>query len=117
MAYVDGFVAAVPTANKAEYITHAETAGKVFREHGAIQYFECWGDEVPEGEITSFPKAVKCKADETVCFGWALWPSREVRNAGMEKVMQDKRMDMQQNPMPFDGMRLIYAGFETIVEM
>ena len=116
MAYVDGFVAAVPSANKKQYITHAELAGEVFMENGALQYIECWGDEVPEGEITSFPKAVKCKPEETVCFGWVLWPSREARNAGMEKVMQDKRMNMQDNPMPFDGMRLIYAGFETIVE-
>ena len=117
MAYIDAFVAAVPTANKEIYITHATVAGQAFKEHGATQYVECWGDEVPGGEITSMPMAVKCQADETVCFGWVVWPSREARDAGMQQVMQDKRMDPAENPMPFDGMRLIYGGFEPVVEM
>ena len=103
MAYVDGFVAAVPTANKEQYIAHATTVGAVFKEHGAVQYYECWGDDVPEGEVTSMPQAVQCKSDETVCFGWVLWPSRDVRNSGMEKVMQDPRCDPS---TPFSTFRL-----------
>jgi len=116
MQYVDGFVAAVPTANKAEYIRHAKEMAAIFREFGVIQVVECWGDDVPDGEITSFPLAVKCRDDETVCFSWILWPSREVRNKGMEALMTDERMDPEKMSMPFDGMRLIYGGFEMIVD-
>ncbi len=116
MTYVDGFVAAVPTANKAEYIEHAEAAAAIFKEYGALKSVECWGDDVPDGEITSFPLAVQCRDDETVVFSWIPWPSRDVRNAAMAKAMADKRLDPQRNPMPFDGMRLIYGGFEMLVD-
>ena len=77
---------------------------------------ECWGDDVPDGKVTSFPMAVKRKEDETVVFSWIMWPSREVRDAGMAKVMVDPRLQPDKNPMPFDGQRLIYGGFEIIVE-
>ncbi len=116
MTYVDGFVAAVPTANREIYRRHAEEAAVVFKEHGALKLVECWGDDVPEGEVTSFPMAVKCKDDETVVFSWILWPSREVRDSAMKKVMEDPRLQPDRNPMPFDGKRLIYGGFETIVD-
>lgn len=116
MTYVDGFVAAVPTANKEKYIQHASDAATVFKDHGALKLVECWGDDVPEGEITSFPMAVQCKPDETVVFSWILWPSREARNEGMSKVMEDPRIQPNVNPMPFDGKRLIFGGFETIVD-
>jgi uncharacterized protein YbaA (DUF1428 family) len=116
MNYVDGFVAAVPTANREAYRQHAEKAAAVFREHGALQVVECWGDDVPEGKLTSFPMAVKREANETVVFSWVVWPSRQVRDAGWQKVMQDPRLQAETNPMPFDGKRLIYGGFETIVE-
>ncbi len=116
MTYVDGFVAAVPNDNKQEYIEHARQAAVVFKENGAIKLVECWGDDVPQGEITSFPMAVKCEAGETVVFSWVLWPSKQVRNDAMEKIMQDPRMQEDINPMPFDGMRLIYGGFEMILE-
>ncbi|MDF1585804.1 DUF1428 domain-containing protein [Marinimicrococcus flavescens] len=116
MSYVDGFVAAVPTANREAYRRHAEAAASVFREHGALKLVECWGDDVPEGKLTSFPMAVKCQPDETVVFSWILWPSREVRNEGMKKVMADLRMHPDRNPMPFDGKRMIYGGFEMIVD-
>ena len=116
MKYIDGFVAAVPTANREQYRIHAEKAAVVFREHGALKTVECWGDDVPDGEVTSFPLAVKCKEDETVVFSWVLWPSREVRDAGMKKVIADARMQPESNPMPFDGKRLIYGGFEMIVD-
>ena len=116
MTYVDGFVAAVPTANREIYKKHAEAAAIVFKEHGALKLVECWGDDVPDGKITSFPMAVKRKDDETVVFSWITWPSRQARDAGMKKAMEDPRMKHDPNAMPFDGKRMIYGGFETIVE-
>lgn len=116
MEYIEGLVVAVPTKNKDKFVEHARDAAIVFKEHGAIQIVECWGDDIPSGEITSFPMAVKCKADETVVFSWIVWPSREARNAGMEAVMNDPRMSEEENPMPFDGARLIYGGFQKIMD-
>ena len=116
MAYVDGFVAAVPTANRDKYRKHAEEAAKLFTEHGALKVVECWGDDVPDGQVTSFPMAVKRKDDETVVFSWILWPSKDARNTAWEKLRSDPRMQPDQNPMPFDGKRLIYGGFETLME-
>lgn len=116
MSYIDGFVAAVPTVNKDKYKKHAEDAAVIFKEYGAVKLIECWGDDVPTGEITSFPMAVKAKDDETVVFSWIEWPSKEVRNEAMPKLMEDPRMDPKSNPMPFDGMRLIYGGFTMLVE-
>lgn len=116
MVYVDGFVAAVPTGKREAFKKHAEDAAIVFKEHGALQIAECWGDDVPDGEVTSFPMAVKCEPDETVVFSWITWPSREARNEGMQKVMNDPRMQPDVNPMPFDGKRTIFGGFEMIVE-
>lgn len=115
MTYVDGFVAAVPTANKQAFRKHAEEAAAVFKEHGALQVVDCWGDDVPDGEVTSFPLAVKCKDDETVVFGWIVWPSREVRDDGMQKCMDDPRMQPDRNPMPFDGKRLVFGGFDPLL--
>src|ERR1700756_5455429 len=117
MTYVDGFVAAVPTANREIYKSHAEIAAAVFKEHGALKLVECWGDDVPGGKMTSFPMAVKCQEDETVVFSWIIWPSRAVRDEGMKKVMADPRVQPDANPIPFDGKRLIYGGFEMIVEV
>lgn len=116
MNYVDGFVLAVPTANRETYRRVAQTASTVFKEFGALAVVECWGDDVPEGKVTSFPMAVKRKDDETVVFSWIVWPSKEVRKAAWDKVMADPRMQPDKNPMPFDGTRLIYGGFEPIVE-
>jgi len=116
MNYIDGFVAAVPTANRDAYREHAAAAAQVFKEHGALKVVECWGDDVPEGKVTSFPMAVQRKADETVVFSWIVWPSKSVRDAGMAKVMADPRLQPDVNPMPFDGKRLIYGGFEVLVE-
>jgi len=116
MTYVDGFVAAVPTANRQAFRKHAEDAAAVFKEHGAVKVVECWGDDVPEGEVTSFPMAVKRKNDETVVFSWIVWPSRRVRDEAMKKVMADPRLQPAVNPMPFHGKRMIYGGFEVIVD-
>jgi len=116
MTYIDGFVAAVPTTNREKYRKHADEAAAVFKEYGALSVVECWGDDVPEGKITSFPMAVKRTDDETVVFSWIVWPSKESRKAAWDKVMADPRMQPDKNPMPFDGKRLIYGGFEPIVE-
>ena len=114
MSYIDGFVAAVPTANKQTYLDHARNAAQVFKECGALQVVECWGDDVPEGKLTSFIMAVQRKPDETVVFSWITWPSKAARNEGMKKFMEDPRMTTKQ--MPFDGKRMIYGGFEVILD-
>jgi uncharacterized protein YbaA (DUF1428 family) len=116
MNYVDGFVAAVPTANRDKFLRHAQEAAVLFKEHGALQVVECWGHDVPEGKVTSFTMAVQRKDDETVVFSWITWPSKAARDAGMAKVMADPRMQPDRNPMPFDGKRVIFGGFEVIVD-
>lgn len=116
MSYIDGFVAAVPTANREKFIAHARIAAGIMKECGALNITECWGDDVPEGKITSFPMAVKKQEDETVVFSWITWPSKEVRDAGMKKMMEDPRMQPDANPMPFDGKRVIFGGFRPVVE-
>ncbi|ESP93680.1 MULTISPECIES: DUF1428 domain-containing protein [Pseudoalteromonas] len=116
MAYVDGFVLAVPNQNKSEYLRMAQLSAEIFKEYGALSVVECWGDDVPDGEQTSFPLAVKCEAEETVCFSWVFWPSKEIRDEGMAKCHNDERMKaMCEGAMPFDGKRLIYGGFEVIL--
>jgi uncharacterized protein YbaA (DUF1428 family) len=117
MTYVDGFVVAVPTAKRETYRKFAESAAAVFKEHGALKVVECWGDDVPEGKLTSFPMAVKRQDDETVVFSWVVWPSRQERDTGMKAVMADPRVQPDTAPMPFDGKRLIYGGFDVIVEV
>ena len=111
MDYIDGFVAAVPAAEKQAYIKHAKAAAAVFREYGALRLVECWADDVPQGQVTSFYDAVKCLDDEVIVFSWLVWPSKEARTAGVEKAMQDERLSPENNPMPFDGSRMIYGGF------
>jgi len=117
MSYVDGFVTPVPTANREAYRKHAEQAAVLFKEFGATGVVECWGDDVPEGKVTSFPMAVKCEPSETVVFSWITWPSRAVRDEGWEKIMADPRMAPGVNPMPFDGKRLIYGGFQVLLQV
>ena len=116
MTYVDGYILAVPTANKDAYIKLAERVAPVFKDHGALSVVENWGDDVPDGITTSFPMAVKLKEDETVVFSWITWPSRKVRDAGMKAAMEDPRMQFDGGKPPFDGKRMIFGGFETIVE-
>jgi uncharacterized protein YbaA (DUF1428 family) len=117
MSYIDGFVLAVPTANKAKFIKHANEGDSVFIEFGATRVVECWGDDVTHGKQTDFFRAVEAKDDETIVFSWIEWPDKATRDAGMEKMMKDPRMDPANNPMPFDGKRMIYAGFVPIVEL
>jgi len=117
MTYIDGFVAAVPTGNREAYKKHAASAAAVFKEYGALKVVECWGDDVPEGKMTSFPMAVQRKEDETVVFSWITWPSRQKRDEAWKLIMADPRMQPGANPMPFDGKRVIYGGFEIIAEV
>lgn len=116
MSYVDGFVIAVPTAKREAFRAHAAAAAEVFREQGALRVVECWGDEVPQGKLTDMRMAVQAQPEETVVFSWIEWPSKAARDAGMEKVMADPRLQPDVNPMPFDGTRMIYGGFVPIVD-
>jgi len=115
MTYVDGFVAAVPAANREAYRQMAEDVAAIFKEHGALRIVECWGDDVPEGKVTSFPMAVKRQDGETVIFSWVEWPSRATRDTGMRKAMDDPRMKMPDKDI-FDSRRMIYGGFEAFVD-
>ena len=117
MSYVDGFVTPVPTNKQEAYRKHAEQTAVLFKEYGATGVVECWGDDVPEGKVTSFPMAVKCEPSETVVFSWITWPSRAVRDEGWKKIMADPRMAPGVNPMPFDGKRLIYGGFQVLLQV
>jgi len=117
MNYVDGFVVPVPTANRDAYRRTAETAAVVFKENGALSVVECWGDDVPEGKLTSFPMAVQRKDDETVVFSWITWPSKAVRDQGMKRSMEDPRLQEGMKSMPFDGKRMIFGGFQVIVSV
>ena len=116
MSYIDGFVIAVPTANKQKFIEHARHFDSLFIELGAIRVIEGWGDDVPDGKVTDFRKAVQATADETVVFSWIEWPDKATRDAGMKKMMDDPRMDPSKNPMPLDGKRMIYGGFSPVVD-
>lgn len=115
MSYVDGFVVAVPTGNEAAYRAMAEHAARVFVKHGATHVVEAWGDDVPEGKVTDFRMAVKATGEESVVFSWISWPSKEARDKGMQASMEDLKDTMKD--MPFDGQRMIYGGFRTIVEV
>jgi uncharacterized protein YbaA (DUF1428 family) len=117
--YVDGFVVPVPNANLDAYRKMAERAGRIWKEHGALQVWECWGDDVKPGKVTSFPQAVQLKDDETVVFSFIVYNSREERDEINKKVMEDPRLKDMMDPknMPFDGMRMFFGGFKTIVEL
>lgn len=119
MPYVDGFIVPVPKANLEAYREMAAMAASVWREHGALRIRECVADDVKPGQWTSFPQSVQLKDDETVVFSWIEYESRAVRDAVNEKVMADPRLKDMMDPatMPFDGKRMIYGGFETIVEL
>ena len=117
--YVDGFVVPVPKKNLQAYRRMAKKAGKVWREHGALDYVECVADDVKPGKLTSFPQSVKLKAGEVVVFSWIVFKSRKQRDSINAKVMKDPRLAEMMNPktMPFDGKRMFYGGFKTLVEL
>lgn len=118
MPYIDGCVTPVPTAKREEYIDHCRKVFDLFIEFGALRVVENWGDDVPDGKQTDFKRAVQANADETVCFSWIEWPDKAARDAGWEKLMADGRMDPSKNPPPpFNGKRMIYGGFESIVSL
>lgn len=114
MSYMDGFVIPVPNGNKQAYIDVAKKAAPIFLEHGAIRVVETWNDDIKPGKVNDFRTAVIAEDNEGVVFSWIEWPSKEVRDVGMEKVMHDERM--QSGEMPFSGERLIYGGFTTVVD-
>ena len=117
MGYVDGFVLAVPRDRLDTYVTMARAMGEIWKEHGALAFVECAADDVPYGELTSFPRAVQAKEDETVIFSWIVYPSREVRDAVNAKVMKDPRVEAAFPDMPVDGKRMIIGGFRPVVEL
>ena len=120
MTYVNGFVIAVPTANKQKFIDHATSGDNVFMELGAIRILECWGEEVPDGKVTDFRRAVQATADETVVFSWIEWPNKAIHDAAMSRMPElmktDDRFNPAKNPMPFDGKRMIYSGFAVLLD-
>jgi uncharacterized protein YbaA (DUF1428 family) len=117
--YVDGFVVPVPRAKLDAYREMAEKAGKVWKEHGALQFWECVGDDVQPGKVTSFPQAVQLKDDETVMFSFIVYATREERDRINALVMEDPRMKnmIDAKDMPFDGQRMFWGGFRTLVEL
>jgi uncharacterized protein YbaA (DUF1428 family) len=114
MSYIDGMIAAVPQANKDAYLAYARALAPIFREHGAVKLVDTWGDDVPDGKVTDFRRAVQANADETVVFSWVTWPDKATRDAAWPKVMQDSRMAAL--TMPFDGKRMVFGGFEQLLE-
>lgn len=117
MAYIEGFVVAVPKANKEQYRQHAERAAPLFKEFGVTRIVEAWGDDVPEGKLTDFQRAVKATSDEVVVFSWFEYPDKAARDAANAKIMSDPRMKEMGESMPFDGKRMIYGGFSTIMDV
>jgi uncharacterized protein YbaA (DUF1428 family) len=116
--YVDGFVLALPKRNVDAYRRIARKAGKIWREHGALEYRECVADDVPRGKVTSFPRSVKAKRGETVIFAWIVFKSRAHRDRVNAKAMKDPRLaNMDEKAMPFDTKRMIYGGFRVVVDV
>src|SRR5262245_46011607 len=114
MTYIDGFVIPVPTDKKEDYREMAAKAAPLFRQYGALEIVECWGDDVPHGQVTDFYRAVDAKDGESVVFSWIVWPSREVRDEGNKKMMEDPTFQPGDDT-PFDMKRLIYGGFTPIL--
>lgn len=121
MSYIDGFVLAVPTANKEKFIAHARLGDSVFMDLGAVRVWECWGDDIPDGQQTDFRKAVQAGDDETVVFSWIEWPDKSTRDVAMSKMddlmTSDERMSAEKNPMPFDGKKMIFGGFTPVMTL
>ncbi len=114
MPYIEGFVAAVPTANKEIYLKHSREAAEYFKKLGATRHVECWGDDIPKGSVTDFYMAVQAKDDETVVFSWIEYPDKATRDAVNKKMMEDP--DMAGMHMPFDAKRMIWGGFNVLMD-
>ena len=117
MAYIDGFIVPVPTANKQAYLEMATKINALFKEHGALEIVENWGTDVPEGKLTSFTMAVKREDSETIVFSWIKWPSKAVRDEAWGTLMQNPLMQPGAMPPVFDGKRMIFGGFETMLQV
>ena len=117
MGYTDGFIVPVPTRNKEAYRELAAKMAQVFKDHGATRVVEAWGDDVPDGKVTDYKSAVKATSDEAVVYSWVEWPSKEARSEGWKKMMEDPRMQMNMETMPFDGKRMIYGSFVPILDV
>jgi uncharacterized protein YbaA (DUF1428 family) len=116
MSYIEGFLVAVPEANKQKYIDHAKSAVPLFRQLGATRLVEGWGDQVPDGKVTDYRSAVKSEDDEQVLFSWVEYPDKATRDAANQRMQDDSDAMKGMAEMPFDGMRMIFAGFEPLVE-
>jgi uncharacterized protein YbaA (DUF1428 family) len=116
MTYVDGWVAPVPKANRQRYREEAQRVADLFKRCGALSVTECWGDDVPKGKLTDFYMAVKCADDETVVFSWIVWPDKATRDTGMARAMQDPLMSTPADPPLFDGKRMIFGGFDVLLQ-
>jgi uncharacterized protein YbaA (DUF1428 family) len=114
MSYIDGFIIPVPAGNREAYREAAAQAAPIFKEHGALRIVECWGDDIPDGEVTDFKKAVKAEGTENVVFSWIVWPSKEARDEGNKKVMTDPRLAGAE--MPFDAKRMFWGGFRILLD-
>ncbi|MFW2343367.1 DUF1428 domain-containing protein [Brevundimonas sp.] len=114
MAFLDIVIIPVPTANKAAYLEHSRQSTVFFKEQGALKVTECWGEDVPDGKVTDFKKSVQLEDGETVAVGWITWPDRATRDAGWEALMKDD--PMARLDMPFDGKRMIYGGFDVLID-
>ena len=119
MSYIDGFVIAVPTANKQAFIEQAHEFDTALMQFGALRILECWGDDVPVGKLTDFRRAVQATEEETVVFSWVEWPDKATRDAGFARMEQLMSTDphFKNRPMTFDGKRLIFGGFTPVVEL
>ena len=114
MSYIDGFVIPVPSGDRERYRKAAQKFHEKFKDSGAIRQVECWGNDVPDGKVTDFKRAVDAKPGETVVFSWIEWPSKQVRDAANKKIMEDP--DMKNMDMPFDAKRMIFGGFEVMFD-
>jgi uncharacterized protein YbaA (DUF1428 family) len=116
MKYVDGYLVPVPAGKREAYRDMASKGWELFKEFGATRQVECWGDDVPDGKITDFKRAVKAEGNETIVFSWIEYPSKEVRDAANEKMRNDPRMKAMGENMPFDGKRMVFGGFVPIID-
>lgn len=117
MAYISVAVYAVPTDKKETFIEHSKQMTPLFKKHGALAAMDCWGDDVPDGDVTSFPMAVKCEPGETVAYSHIIWPDKATHDANMQSVMEEMQAVEKEYPMPFDGQRMIFGSFKTVVEV
>ena len=115
-SYVDGFVLPMPPQNREAYLAMAQKAGATFSKYGALRLVEAWGDDVPDGKVTDFRRAVQAKEGENVVFSWIEWPDKATRDAGWAKMMEDPEMQPDKDNMPFDGMRMFWGGFDVLLD-